>query len=430
MLDIISSVFLCVDAVLNLLLAYSLYGKSIVLNLKSCAIVISTTVILVTIGFFTDDKVGGLAPIIVLMLCTKDSLIKRCWITVSTCLFIMITQQIVILVCDPIIIQTYDTRLIQMENLYSTLAILAISGVIKLLKGKLNDTIKFDNIPSYFYPIIATVVISLVMPLIIFSYLSDRFQIQFKVFMMTSSYLSVAFLLIAIYLFFKNNKQKEMYYNENIIKDQLLATQSNYYDSTVKNYEYINSFKHDIQAHIRILKSLEEENNYEELHTYLESLQYEYQKGKIYKCSNVFISALVNSFMMECKNKDIELLVDYSINGNITMNNIHLCSLLHNLLSNAFEAEAKYSNSNKNIKLNIYSLEDDLQIDISNHLEDRTKIDNINNHITTKDNKRDHGIGLFNIQKVIDDYNGIYKTYYQRGVLTISILLQDVVELQ
>lgn len=431
MWNIISWIFvIIIDTILNLILAYVLYDNRIKINKKGFIISLIVATILFIFGFIINEFIIIFIPLTVLAINIDSKPTERIWIIFSIFLIVMIIQQIIILIFNPTTASIYNIALVEIENFYSTAAILIICGIIKLVKCKINHTlIQLDDIPSYFYPLIGIVVISLILSLTIFHDSSTQPNLRLKLFMILSTYFSIAFLLIAIVLFVKNNKQKELYYSESVIKDQLLAIQNDYYDSTVKNYEYMNSFKHDIQAHIRILKTLEEEKNYDELHKYLDSLQYEYQKGKVYKCSNVYISALVNSFIMEGKNNNIELMVDYSINGMITMNNIHLCSLLHNLLSNAIEAETMYPNDNKNIKLNIYSLENDLQIDISNHLEDESKIDNINKNITTKDNKRDHGIGLINIQKVINDYNGLYKTYYVGDILTISILLQDVVKL-
>ena len=102
-----------------------------------------------------------------------------------------------------------------------------------------------------------------------------------------------------------------------------------------------------------------------------------------------------------------EISTEIKINGPIPardIKDVDMVILLSNLLDNAIEACAKIEGE-KEIILESYIKKGKWMLKISNPVAQKPLI--VNNRIlTTKDNKRIHGIGILNIQRVVEKYSG------------------------
>lgn len=366
-------------------------------------------------------------PFIILFLACQGSICKRIWITLSTVTIVLVVQQFVSLIINPKIFSASNMNSFGVINAYMGIIVLIVAGIIKFVKMKKVDDFHFDDIPSYLYTNIILGLCAGVFPLTIINYLGKGILGRLYYLIMFVSYLGLVFSTITVILFIKNFQEKNKYLNESRLKDELLMIQKEYYDETVKNYEYIRSFKHDIKAHLRVLLQLEKYQNYKELHDHLTKLQDKIQEYGKYQCSNIYIAAVINSFQKSIEENQIDMNVQYNVNGIIEIDSIDLCSLFNNLLSNAITEEMQVNFCQRQISLTILNFENHLKIQITNHVTDKFDIENIKKMKTTKSNQKDHGIGLQNIQKIVKKYYGQMSYQYNNMEFTIFIILQNVV---
>ncbi|WP_049945499.1 sensor histidine kinase [Candidatus Stoquefichus massiliensis] len=417
-----------VDISLYIILAFAIFENDMKKGVKNYLFLAIIFLLFCFFGKLISIDILILAPFVILFLATQAKLLKRVWITFSTISFILMIQQFVSLIINPQIFLTSQMNSFGVINAYMGISILIVAGIIKFIKMRKMNDFHFDDIPSYLYMNIILGLCAGVFPLTIINYLGKELLGRLYYLIMFVSYLGLICTTITVILFIKNFQEKNKYFDESQLKDELLMMQNEYYDETVKNYEYIRSFKHDIKGHLRTLLHLEKTQNYNELHDYLIELQDTIQEYGIFQCSNIYIAAVLNSFQKTIEDKQIQLNIQYFVNGNIEVESIDICSLFHNLLSNAIEEEMKVNDFSREISITIMNFENHLKIEIINHVTKEFNIDNIEQMKTTKSNYRDHGIGLKNIQNIINKYHGRMTYEYNKRQLTMVIILQDVVK--
>lgn len=123
--------------------------------------------------------------------------------------------------------------------------------------------------------------------------------------------------------------------------------------------------------------------------------------------NNSLINALLNRLSKECEDKDISFDFDCYIPDDIVITELDLLNIFNNLSSNAYEACSKqYCNEKRWIILKSYVKDKNFIIYQANSFngEIKYKKDRL---ITTKENKRSHGIGVESIKHIVNEANGM-----------------------
>lgn len=123
--------------------------------------------------------------------------------------------------------------------------------------------------------------------------------------------------------------------------------------------------------------------------------------------NNSLINALLNRLSKECEDKDISFDFDCYIPDDICITELDLLNIFNNLSSNAYEACSKqYCNGKRWIIFKSYVKDKNFIIYQANSFngEIKYKKDRL---ITTKENKRSHGIGVESIKHIVNEVNGM-----------------------
>lgn len=377
-------------------------------------------------NFLIGKHFLSIVPWIAVFLLYEGNIIKKLLVTICIQLVIFLIQEITIL-----IIGLNMNSVFHNMNEMEFICIIAVSIAEMIFyygRKRLEEKIELSDITSYLCLNINLELFSALIPLIIVNYLQDELPYRVKIVIIITSYAIIILSLLTAYKFSKNYNDKIILKQKNEEKNKILELQKTLYDKTVKDYENLNRLKHDIKGYLRVLDQLKVDNkNYAECTSSLQNVVENLQK---YQCDNVYVSAVVNSIARDCESFGIELKMEYSVNGNILMDPLHLCSLLNNLLYNALEAEQKSDKTNKMISLSIYNIDNHVMIQIENDvISFIDSIDHMKNNISSKKDKQNHGIGLKNVQMIVDTYFGDFKIYEKQDErIHIEIFLQDVVE--
>ena len=123
--------------------------------------------------------------------------------------------------------------------------------------------------------------------------------------------------------------------------------------------------------------------------------------------NNSLVNALLNRLCEECNSNNILFDSDCYIPINISITNLELVNIFNNLSSNAFEACIKQDDTDlKWIKFKSYVKEDNLVIYQNNSFNGCIKFRN-DRLITTKKNKKFHGIGVESIKHIVNESKGM-----------------------
>lgn len=223
---------------------------------------------------------------------------------------------------------------------------------------------------------------------------------------------------------FKKMIESEEYKNKNILIKQQFEMQLTHIKNIDSIYLGIRKVVHDMNNHISCLKNLADTNNWEEMKKYLYKISNTVSKldFKI-KTGNPICDAIINEKYNISQTEGINFQCEFLIPQNTSLDSIDLCVLLSNVLDNSIDACKKINNNHKFISIKSYVKGLYLIIEIINSSSEKL-LYNGDKIITSKSDNLNHGVGLSNINDVVNKYNGALDMIEEINQVTLSIMLK------
>ena len=244
-----------------------------------------------------------------------------------------------------------------------------------------------------------------------------RLRVLFVVGASVFSILIVASCIMVDALFLQKTKLNELV-NENM---RCIDVQTKQYYLLNKKQTELQKFRHDYNAHMRVLQRLSENPEIEKLHQYIADMQEMRKSFDYINTNNIISDAIINEFYEKGLEENITVKVIGKFPDEISMSETDLCVLLSNTVKNAYEAAEKCS-GNRKILINIGVYQEKVLITIKNHVK---KVPIIKDGLieTSKSDKETHGIGLKNVLDVIKRNNGDFNMKYEKEMMITEILI-------
>lgn len=217
------------------------------------------------------------------------------------------------------------------------------------------------------------------------------------------------------------------YYNENF-KIGIIEKQNKYYKQQLLTINKLSktskSVKHDYKNHMSVIKSLLDNENFDELKKYVHNICNKISEiERLNYTENIVIDSILNFKIDEIKESCIKYEFNIKIPKDLNINSVDITIILSNLLDNAIEAcKRDLKTLNKYINLDLM-FKDNLFIIKCKNSFDGFINEKGKNIITRKDNKVDCGIGIFNIENVVKKYNGFMEISYDENNFNVDISL-------
>lgn len=225
-------------------------------------------------------------------------------------------------------------------------------------------------------------------------------------------------ILIIISLLF-NCITKSYYQNTSSLLEKQINMQLDYYNKLEKKNSELREFRHDFKNHMLCLQSLIDNHDCEEASQYIQKItNRSYSEPAEFYTGNKIADAILADKSALASEINAEISFDGEIFDGISAPDI--CIILSNALDNAIEACAKISHTNKSISVKCIFSKGVQIINISNPTIDTDNITENSFH-TTKDDKDNHGYGLYNIKKTVDMYNGMFSINCTGGIFTLEV---------
>lgn len=201
----------------------------------------------------------------------------------------------------------------------------------------------------------------------------------------------------------------------NLLEKQV-KEQINYYQKIDHLNKEIRRFRHDYKNHMICLQSLVEKNDRDEALDYIKGITHQDIIESIsFLSGNQIADAILNDKTELAKQSDCEIKFDGFISDKIPASD--LCIILSNALDNAIEACARLdSDDNKVIKVKCACIKGVQIIKISNPNSNMLPVSK-----TSKDDKENHGYGLYNIRRTIGKLNGQMKIPSQTPLFVLEM---------
>jgi sensor histidine kinase YesM len=214
-------------------------------------------------------------------------------------------------------------------------------------------------------------------------------------------------------------------YEMEMLKTQLQAY-ANQLNVVLRGEEKIKALRHDIKHHLNELMLLANKHDVAEIQKYIDEMNsFLKNPNEIVSSGNLEIDSVLNFMLQkaekELKTVDIKVMLPEKVRHSFDIN-----VMLGNLLENAIKAAGK--TENKYLSVHIKLKRGILKVKIENSFESSyilRKEQNRKDTIlkTTKPFTEQHGIGLKNVKKIVEKYNGTMAVTAQKGIFCVNLLL-------
>lgn len=186
----------------------------------------------------------------------------------------------------------------------------------------------------------------------------------------------------------------------------------------------VRRIKHDTMMHINVCNMLYAQGEYQRLGEYLQKLQTDGQAIAPLKYSNnLMIDYLVMSFSSKAEQEKISMQTDIAVLPDLSIADSDLCSLLNNILQNAFDACMKLPDASKRwIRLEIRADENKVYFTCINSC-NGFFVQHNGRYLTTKSDGSSHGYGMGIISNLCRHNGGAMAVQANGDRFTIKVAL-------
>ena len=237
--------------------------------------------------------------------------------------------------------------------------------------------------------------------------------------------LVVVGILFAILIFWQmsNEKRALQYKLENEHYQVYLEKQEAHVREIVESDQKIRRFRHDINAHLTALEQCIQSGDLKQLSQYINRMREETRKFEVQKYTGI---GAVDAVISEWHQKALEANAKWNWEGGFLsqteMEIFDLCVIFSNLLSNAVEAVRQVEEGReKVISVNCGSFQGRVCIRITNSC--KLDTENLSQFVTTKEDAKNHGFGMFNVQSIVDKVDGEFHKNVEQGVFQVEVIL-------
>jgi sensor histidine kinase regulating citrate/malate metabolism len=198
-----------------------------------------------------------------------------------------------------------------------------------------------------------------------------------------------------------------------------ITIQKEYYDALSAQMMEIRGIKHDLRHFIGVIMRLSEEGKHEELKRFLGEYSKETETDPLpFFCENVAVNSILGYYSLKAKKGGIPFTCTCRIPKQISVSEIDLCIVLGNALENAVEACSRLENPKTGfVSVEVGIVNRRLLIKIENAYNGHIKLSD-GKYLSVKKGKTG-GIGIQNIRKVVEAYEGYHKIKHNGKVFTL-----------
>lgn len=234
--------------------------------------------------------------------------------------------------------------------------------------------------------------------------------------------LSTVFMNVAIIRLFIQSVKRQKHILESEAILNRVKNETALYRSISDNLDKQRKRAHEFDNHLVAIKGMLEQGDIKELEEYVNLIEEKKPlEHMVIDSKNVIVNAILNTKCEEMQSKDILFVSRINDLSGLTIRDDDLVVLLSNLLNNAIEACEQ--SVDKVIKMKFVIEDNQIILSVKNSkAELPTQVDG--KIVTSKtDHPGEHGIGLKNVEEVVEKYNGAYVIDFDNELFSISMMI-------
>ncbi len=345
----------------------------------------------------------------------RSSLAKKIIFSVLSFMALMLVETLVV-----ILTKYFEISIFEHSEYDSSIGLVLIRIFSMLLVTILTNLKNIKNdipVPNFYW--FSTIFVSLASLYLFVSFFThgsfDRTEMTILIISILGINFAILFLYDTLYLSFSAKTEK-------ILLEQQNNAYAKQLDIMQQSLDSLQTVRHDIKNHMIVLKNLNSTEGYTKFDEYVDKIISSVDGRTLYSNSeNVIVDSILNYKLQLITNMDIELQIDVSVPKKIGISAYDMTIILGNLMDNAITA-LKRCNSEKLLIVKIGYSKGSIFISVTNTYNGEIKEKN-GTLLTSKDDEKNHGIGLKNIREAVNRNNGHMQINYDNKEFKINIIL-------
>ncbi|MGL5540924.1 MAG: sensor histidine kinase [Erysipelotrichaceae bacterium] len=192
----------------------------------------------------------------------------------------------------------------------------------------------------------------------------------------------------------------------------------------VETYQtQIRRLSHDLHHHKITLQCLLKDQQYEEAQTYLDVMEQNLPDATPSYTSHKILNAMLVHKQTLCRELHIRYEVHAQSPATLSIYDFDLSVMIGNLLDNALDACKEVAEPDaKFIRVHAKVVNDNFVFEVQNRYNGVLEVQK-DGFATTKKDKRNHGLGLSNVARIVDHYQGALDFQYDTSTFTALLRL-------
>lgn len=213
---------------------------------------------------------------------------------------------------------------------------------------------------------------------------------------------------IVVFYLINDILEREMKMHENKVFQIQAKNQLEMYRSISENFDKQKRKTHEYKNQIACIESLLDKKQYSKLDEYVKKISGSLNnEPDAINTNNIIVNAILNTKYQEAEAKGIVFVFKVNDLSELKMKDEDVVTILANLLNNAIEA-CELCEDKKVIKFKFVKEDDIIIIAVKNTFNYDVIYENGEIKSTKTSNVDEHGVGIKNVLKIIDKYDGSY----------------------
>ena len=231
--------------------------------------------------------------------------------------------------------------------------------------------------------------------------------------------------LFMLYLYNQLLRSISQKYETEMLKNQV-QIYANQLDVILQSEEKVKALRHDMKHHMNELKLLANKYGAVEIQDYIDRMEdFIHNPKEIVSSGNVETDSVLN-YMLQKAKEELETVKVKVILPEEIKHSFDLNVLIGNLLENAIEAARQTDTKYLNVYIALQKGVLKIQVDnsfVTGIISEKEERDGSKILLTTKRRKEQHGIGLKNVKKIVESYNGNMDIQTSGGIFSVKLIL-------
>jgi len=218
---------------------------------------------------------------------------------------------------------------------------------------------------------------------------------------------------------------RKQHRRESELKEKYMYTLESYNTERERNEREVRRMKHDMNTHIKVLTEMADKKDISEIKGYLADIggHYDTSGCKFVNTGNVYINSILVAAMQDAK--DINFSCEGRFPDDACISSFALCTIFSNLLSNSIEACRRLGKKERLIYIKIDRNETGWLLSFENPIEESIDTAELGNRYTSKKDKKEHGFGLYNVKRIVEENNGMMEIEIKDEMFMVSVFIQN-----